>query len=237
MGLIKRILSRKVFSGQPFFHNQLRIESAEAIHIHWRDIRILATPRQFTELIFGMENARNAWDGKLSEQDIALSNNTLPEDTLFFNEGVIEEQENGCIHFHYQDMRIEMTPERFLMMARLFEQAKKAYNNEHEVMILMDLINPYDGGHFPTESEWRKYDSDDYDRHMDGIAKVVDGIKKGKRIRPIAVKAQDGRYQRYDGFKRYMACKQLGWANIPCYVVGDDVTPGCQDGQPWFLED
>jgi hypothetical protein len=243
MGVVKKILAKKSFAGASFFHDQVRVEVAEAVHVHWRDSRILATPDQFTGFVKCLANAHFVWDGKLNEDDTTLSELTLSNDILFNCTGVIEEQENGIIHFHYQDLRIEMTPERFLMLARLFEQAKREYNKDHVVELPLDKIDPYDPGHFDNEVDWRDYDRanpdrvDNYDAHVDGIKKVIDGIESGRNIRPIAVKEKEGGlYKRYDGFKRYMAYKLLNRHEIPCYIMGEDVTPGCQDGQPWFLE-
>ena len=242
MGTVKRVLAKKMFAGASFFHDQVRIECAEAMHIHWRDIRLLATPAQFIELMSILDFANLKWNGRLSLEDITLYESTLPDETLFNCAGYIEEQENDVIHFHYQDMRIEMTPERFLMLARLFEQAKREYNKNHVVWVPLDQIDPYDPGHFSNEADWREYDranpdrTDNYDNHVEGIKKVIDGLNSGRRIRPIAVKKQGDMYKRYDGFKRYMAYKWLNRPEIPCYIMGEDVTPGCQDGQPWFLE-
>lgn len=237
MGIIRKILAKGTFNGKPFFHDQLRIESAEAVHIHWRDIRLLATPRQFTGFCANIEIAHRRWDGDTSEEDSVLSTWEIPDGTLFKDEIAIEEQENGVIHFHYQDARIEMTPRRFLMMAELFEQAKK----EFEIEIPMDQIEPYDPGHFPDEESWRAYDrenpdrTDNYDYHMEGINKILVGLSLGKRIRPIAVKEGNPKYERLDGFKRYMAYKALNHTTIPCYVMNS--WHGCQDGLSWFLED
>jgi len=238
MGEVKRDLDRKILSGVSFFRDDLRIEVAELIHVHWRDVRILATPEQFRAFLDGMKAADKAWEGNLSpEQDVALSNSGIPGQVTFENIATIEEQENGCIHFHYQDIRIEMPVNRFLMLARLFEKAKMRYNKSRAVMLPMELINPYDGTHFKDRDEWIKWDNNDFEYHQEGIVKTVQGISCGIKIRPIVVIKQEGPipYQRLDGFKRYMAYEYLNKREIPCYIY-DEYLPGVQDGQTTFEE-
>ena len=249
MGDIARILAAKTSFSAPLFNDKLRLEAAEAMHIHWRDLRILATVSQFETVGDAFYKAFKKWDGSLSEdEDVNLSYPVLPDGILFDTICSIEEQESGIIHFHYGDIRLELKSEIFLFLARLFEQAKKKYNNSRVDMMPLDSIDPYDLGHFPTEREWLEYDrehsdrSDDYYYHEDGIRKVISGIIFGKKIRPITVQERAQKYKRTDGFKRYMAYKRLrDWGDprrnlIPCYVVDHNVPAGVQDGQPWFLE-
>ena len=43
------------------------------------------------------------------------------------------------------------------------------------------------------------------------------------------------KYERLDGFKRFMGCKFSGMTEIPCYICeGNSATPGMQFGQPMF---
>jgi len=143
-----------------------------------------------------------------------------------------------------------MNPERFLMLARLFEQAKREYRKDTIQMIPMDQINPYDPGHFQSEIDWREYDRqhpdhiDTYDAHIDGIAFIANGMSIHKRqIRSICVIPIDGdgliKWQRIDGFKRYMAYFDTHQPTfqIPCYVCDPAYAPpGIQDGQLCFID-
>lgn len=247
MGQPLRTLSKKNFSGSPLYHNIVRAEKCEWMHIHWRDMRILLSQAQFGIFSDMMKKSYQKWDGTLSpEEDVLLDSPTLPDGIAFDNIGLIEEQHGNLIHVHYGDLRLELQPQTFLMMARMFEQAKRKYNEIRMEMIDMELVDQYDAGHFETEEEWREYDkqhpgrTDDYQQHRVGIELVKQGLIRGRMMRPISVikNEEDDKFKRLDGFKRYVAWKEVygDGSKVPCYVESGNVTPGCQDGQPWFLE-
>jgi hypothetical protein len=103
----------------------------------------------------------------------------------------------------------------------------------------IDTINPYDRNHFPGRID---------DEHKRGIEVAKRLISQGKNILPVLVRdfnidsdpercgrafnlssglAVDFRYQRLDGFKRYMAYKELGHKVIEC-IVDNNSFPGGQ---------
>jgi len=122
-----------------------------------------------------------------------------------------------------------------------------------------DEINPYDKSHFPFDDKrW-----DDVDKiaeehqhpnwskksHVEGIELCKKKIEEGFIVRPILVFSglkrellQDYpdidmsklRYQRLDGFKRYMALRELGYKWIVVQVINTWIGGG-QEGQPWVL--
>lgn len=125
----------------------------------------------------------------------------------------------------------------------------------------IESINPYtdsrivaDEGHFPwKDKRWRGFDGRKHQcekYHYEGMKVVMKGIKEGKIVRPILVfngfRRQDManfekdvdwskiRYQRLDGFKRYMALKELGVKWVPIHVINTWVEGG-QGDQPFFL--
>lgn len=246
MGNPIRILSEKDFSGVPLYEKILRVEKCEFMHIHWRDSRLLLTVEQFKKFFDTIEKAYRKWDGQLSpDKDVLIGMSDLPEDIIFKGKGMIEEQHGELIHVHYGDLRLELQPQVFLMLARLFEQAKREYNKTRVSMISLKDINMYDPGHFDNEEEWLEYDkqhperTDNYQYHMTGIEIIKMGLIEKRLMRPIPVIAiEDGRYDRLDGFKRCIAWKEVygDESMIPCYIEEGSVTPGNQDGQPWFLE-
>jgi hypothetical protein len=108
-------------------------------------------------------------------------------------------------------------------------------------------INPYDVNHPPGWSD---------DAHARGIETVKGLIREGRPILPILIRdfginsdpercgrayneaaslPLDYRYQRLDGFKRYMAYKELGYKRIEC-ILDNDSFPGGQHGMDFVEE-
>jgi len=230
MGDVKTVLATKDFM-DAYFEDALRLEVSEAVHLHWRDTRILLTPDQFKTFYNCLLRGYNVWDGGLADQDTVLHECVLPNGILLEPVVSLEEQENGCIHFHYKDIRVEINQSNFVNMALLFEEAKVNYFKEREQSIAIVEINPYDHIHKPTFEEWvavegysREHLVKDWDDHVDGILWMEHFIRAGFEINPILVtELSDGRYQRRDGYKRLMAYKGLGRTHIPCYVVSEQV--------------
>lgn len=244
MGVIKTMLCAKELSGEAMFHDKLRIEgAADGTHFHWRDVRLIMDNDNYATFYHSVIGATELHTPPFNK-DTLLDEKILSQ-SLFLNRVTIEEQESGCIHFHYNDMRIEMSPERFLMIARAFEQAHEKYMHDRIVVIPIEKINPYDGGHFESEQEWHEYDkrhperTDDFEYHQKGIKFAMNGILNGFKIRPIPVikiENKGCKYQRIDGFKRHMAYKRLQKKEIPCYICDPaEAMPGVQDGQSMFL--
>ncbi len=109
--------------------------------------------------------------------------------------------------------------------------------------IPISKINPIDGGHLTIDK-----------KHREGIEKVKKKIKKGKKILPILVRnfkinthpsftgkefckknnlPTNYKYQRMDGFKRFMAFKELGFKKIEC-IIDDNSLPGGQHKMNWI---
>ena len=127
MGNIKRVLSKESLESKPLFANDLRIENAEAVHVHWRDLRILMSPNQFDSFTQGSTIADNHWDGELTGIDTLLSHTGIPEGIIFGDEAKVEELRDGNIHVHWRDLRLELTPKDFISLSILLEEARREY--------------------------------------------------------------------------------------------------------------
>jgi hypothetical protein len=111
--------------------------------------------------------------------------------------------------------------------------------SQNRASIDIDAINPYDVNHPPGRTD---------EDHVRGIEFAKERIRAGERILPILVRdftvdsdpeycgrpfnsaaglPVDYRYQRLDGFKRYMACKELGHDKIEC-IIDNASFPGGQ---------
>jgi hypothetical protein len=114
------------------------------------------------------------------------------------------------------------------------------------VEVDLGRINPYDANHPPGWSD---------EAHARGIETVKGLIREGRPILPILIRdfeidsdpercgkafneasglPLDYRYQRLDGFKRYMAYKELGYERIEC-ILDNHAFPGGQHGMD-FVE-
>lgn len=130
MGKVIQLLSCVKTADKAMYKENTRIEVSEAVHIHRRDVRTLMTTNQFEQFSTSVEKARKRFDGELSPFDIILNSSEIPDSELFDREWKIEEVEGGIIHFHYGDLRIEMIPERFKMLAGLFQTALEVYDEK-----------------------------------------------------------------------------------------------------------
>lgn len=114
-------------------------------------------------------------------------------------------------------------------------------------MVMIDLldINPYDDGHPPTDEGWKQVDKakEGIEKcqkayHDEGISIIAEGLKNQGEILPIAIRLtkftyfeMELKYERLDGYKRYMAYEKLEMKKIPCYIFeGEEATPGMQYG-------
>lgn len=141
---------------------------------------------------------------------------------------VVEECEN--IHLHYRNLRLEFSYEEFYVFAEKIALASKVLENRVELKKLpLDKIDPYNSTHPQGFENTDK-------EHREGIEKVKTLIKSGKKILPILVKSlPDGKYIRQDGFKRFIAFKELGFEEINCYV-SPIAKLGGQDGMDWEVK-
>lgn len=157
-----------------------------------------------------------------------LSNATLKPSTDFFSQRmVVEECEN--IHLHYRNLRLEFSIDEFYIFAEKMQKAAEELQKGAELKKLpIEKVNPYNDTHPEGFENTDK-------EHREGIEKVKELIKKNVKILPILVRpvpGQEGTYQRYDGFKRYIAFKELGHKEIEC-LVSPKAKLGGQDGLPW----
>lgn len=235
MGAIKNVLAEKDFDFKSYFNDDLRLEISESIHLHYRDMRMLMTPEQFNHFLVGINKGSLKWDGGVADKDILLKNEKLKGEQIFERVVSIEEQENGCFHFHYRDMRLELDERSFVGICDLFEEAKQNYLIHNLCKCTLDSIDPYDHIHFASREEWlnikgysQEHLTADYEDHLEGVQWMANKIDKGFVIMPIVVTATGkDLFLRRDGFKRYMAYKVLCRTEIPCYVVSEEIALTC----------
>lgn len=231
MGKIRQLLAgTRDLQPRNITSNQIWADLCEDIHLHYRNLRL-----DFSMIEWAMFRAAVNHLGKAVEYSIdkydyvegdpnflvgIYFNELISSNTEYYpNRCTIEFQKDNTVHFHYRDVRLHWTLEEFKEIGDLFiharERIKVAERTESpfkdiktatHVTARVDMIQPYDAGHLPFAED---------KEHRDGIEYVKTLITTGAKIRPILV-ATDG--QRLDGFKRYMAFKELGYDTIKCII-------------------
>ena len=126
MGSIIKTLSAAKASQDSLYSKCVRCESAEVIHFHWRNFRILMTDKQFETFALCVKNGNSSWNRIQKEKGegdgILLSEAFLLEDQLDADKMCVELNEARpgvpqSVHVHYKDMRFEMPVEEFVKYA------------------------------------------------------------------------------------------------------------------------
>lgn len=256
MGKIKKILDTTTLNDEIECRNRLTLELCENIHLHYRDLRVELdsdTLKMFRDSFDeGVENLPKSYKHK--ENDfLKLSYKNLGDNNINKDKFSIELLLNDLVHIHYRNMRLELPVENFKLLCGSFS---KAYNElilnnyiiegektYEEKMINIDDINPYDTVHREDKNSKYGYvcwNDQDVLQHEDGIKICMELIKNGYILLPPSVIPigkrdekysgpikESHKYQRLDGFKRYMALKRLGHKNILCHVY-EKAEPGNQ---------
>ena len=228
MGEIKKVLAMGEVEPRTITANQIWTDLCEDIHLHFRNTRIDFSEVEWahfraainqlgmaTEMVADENNYREGNNDFLIQQIYNV--NTRTDSDYYPNRVLIELQKDNTVHFHYRDIRLHFSNPEFLKIAKMFSSAVKAYKKIEPFPYVVeertrfnnvpiDLVQPYDAGHRALAID---------EDHRNGIEFVKELIKEGKRIRPVLVSCKG---QRLDGFKRYMAHKELGKKSIDIIV-------------------
>lgn len=142
---IKKLSSRQI-SSEAIFNNRFVVELCEAVHIHYRNLRILLSLEDFLSMAEGMANALDRWK-KLGSPEPSASNhielcrkkvsgalqdpsvNVNHNENLYrrfkgrvFSEGT-DFEDPTYIHFKLWDQRIEMRLKDFKELAQAVKEA------------------------------------------------------------------------------------------------------------------
>jgi hypothetical protein len=120
------------------------------------------------------------------------------------------------------------------------------------VWLPLNQISPFDYHHFSSATNtwgWVVRGEGKTEEHLNGIEHARQCLWRGEKLRPIAVCPMDKvpvenrwrpdstkRWQRLDGFKRFMATRAEGREMILCEVI-DYYSPGYQHGFSMTVED
>jgi len=223
------------------------MDLCENIHLHLRDLRLDFSAVEYAQLRALIDNSGMAIERQIEKDSWREGDSNycvqfhpkfkVSGNSDFYPDRLtIEEQRDSTIHVHFRDLRLHLTPADFLTLCDAFAEAKEKFDTidppfpgkdvkePTRMVVPIESVNPWDPAHKPMSAEYEA-------NHRNGIETIKKAILAGKKIRPIVV-LPDG--QRRDGFKRYMAFKELGYKEIEV-IVDPNAHYGCQQGQD--LED
>jgi hypothetical protein len=247
LGDIKKLLSAREIEPRQITATSVWTDLCENVHFHYRNIRLEFSEKEFAAfraavhhlgkaVEFNADRTNYAEGDPMFLSQQAYKTPLKANSDYYPNRVTIEFERDNTVHFHYRDLRLHWSLSEFVEIANMFIKAKDEYANLKEFpdkditnkrvlkFVDIDLIQPYDKGHKPLAED---------QEHKDGIEYVKKLIQKGKKIRPILINT-DG--QRLDGYKRYMAFKQLGYKQIEC-IIEPNGFPGGQQNEPLIADE
>ena len=246
MGEIRKVLSLNKLEPRLISCRQIWADLCENIHLHYRNLRLEFSPREWGTFVSAIMMLAKSIDMGIEKKNWRPGNadfllhmnykNGLESNSDYYPTRLsVELQLDGTYHIHYRDLRLHLTQGEFMDLRDAFKEVEDTIdklqpfpfaNVEKPTLVKLPIeeVQPYDSGHPPSFSMDKE--------HRDGIDVCKELIKQGKHIRPIVL---DTRGRRMDGFKRYMAQKEMGIKEIEV-IVDPDGEKGCQDGLPFCDE-
>lgn len=225
VGEIKKLLAAEKIPYRTITNRKLWGDLCENIHLHFRNLRLDFSHREWAQFCMGVQSIGMNVEREIERTNhregdpnfllqIAFNEPLTPDSKYYPNRATIELQRDNTVHLHYRDLRIHLSNEEFRQLAEMFTKGLYEMDNIEEFpykeagryMVPIHLIQPHDPGHLPLAED---------KEHRRGIEYVKLLIQTGKKIRPILVNPEG---QRLDGFKRYMAFKELGYDEIEVIV-------------------
>lgn len=232
MGKIKKLLAADKIESRSLTSTSIWGDLCENVHLHFRNIRLDFSVVEWAffraainHLGKAMEWGIEQYEWREGDPNFLVqfeTNARIPANSDYFPDRVIIEiQRDNTVHFHYRDLRLHWTKQEFIAIAHMFmdaitkldgvERGKYDFPGRDvktatRMTVPIETVQPFDPGHLPLVED---------KEHRDGIEYCKKLIRDGVRIRPILV-STDG--QRLDGYKRYMAFKELGYDEIEVLV-------------------
>ena len=236
MGDIKKVLYHCDLGQREVEPAGIWFDFCENCHLHFKNYRFDFSPREWDTFYYTLASIydksvevakQTGWKEQKEFSETMTISTKEPFDfsDYYPYRLVIEWQRDNTVHIHYREFRLRLSEKEFDMLADAFAEAKKEKDKYREPnfkpgkqTVAIDDVQPYDEGH--------KCGVLDVD-HAWGIKMAKKLIKDGKKLRPILIRP-DG--QRLDGFKRYMAQKEMGFKEIEV-IVDPNGKMGDQKGE------
>lgn len=148
MGRTLDRLATKTLTSKAIFNNRFVVEICEKVHVHYRNLRIILSLKDWVSMAQGMRDALNRWERlgspdvgdkhielcrkevatePLHDNEIALNLNKnlyIENDGKIFAEGS-ELSDQNYIHLKVRDLRIELSLGEFNQLADAVIEAKE----------------------------------------------------------------------------------------------------------------
>jgi len=237
MGDIKKVLHCSDLGQREIESRGIWFDFCENCHFHFKNFRFDFSPREWDEFFHTLRiiydksveiSRQTGWkEGGDPRNAITIhEKNPYNFSDYYPYRFLIEWQRDNTFHIHYREFRLRLSEKEFDMLVDAFVEAREQKKRFVEPnfkpgkqTVPIDDIQPYDEGHRAGEL--------DVD-HSWGIKLAKKLIEDGRKLTPILIRPNG---QRLDGFKRYMAQKELGYKTIEV-IVDPDGLMGDQKGQP-----
>jgi len=236
MGHIRRLLALGEIEPRTLTSNMIWTDLCENVHLHYRNLRFDFSEKEFAawraanhNLGMAVEHSADKYKFREGDPNFLVQqmfDHPLESNSDYYpNRMSIELQKDNTVHVHYRDLRLHLTLSEFNNIADLFYEATAELKNLKEFpykdvtertlqVVDIDLIQPYDEGHRPGVMD---------KEHREGIEYCKKLIEGNLKIRPILI---DNTGQRLDGFKRYMAHRELFLSKIECIIDPNGIMGG-----------
>lgn len=145
MGTIKRILVERRIGRQGYYPDHARLELAENVHLHWRDLRLVMSITDMLILRGILSDGVSAWETMGRPESLpefkVLDENRLRDEGYHADRLAVEEQDDGSVHIHYRDLRIHLMPADMLLLARQLRWAMLEYIRSHVETVDITTLN------------------------------------------------------------------------------------------------
>lgn len=138
---IKMLANNDVKEVSDIYSDMHTIERCEDFHIHWRNLRMIFTEKEFEIFCSAIMIAQEKWkkqgkphpeEGKsmpdyLFTRKVDPVHGRRPVDFMIEVQGGLPYMPKNMIHIHYKSLRLDVSHKEFLELAEVMSRAKKEF--------------------------------------------------------------------------------------------------------------
>jgi hypothetical protein len=134
--------------GNGIYDDDVRLEIEEAVHLHYRDFRLIMRAEDFETVAGTFQEADAAHEKMGRPKTMPEMNNLCTKrmgEAIAGKRFAVEQQVNGTIHVHYHDLRIHMSEADFLWMSQEMAEAGRVLSKPN-AMAKIEGVDVYVDG-------------------------------------------------------------------------------------------